>query len=588
MNEKELNAQSEMLDHSGSSTDSDIPSVTFESLTFSDGTTINLEPADVVVLVGPNNAGKSLALRELEFSLGNNDKQVVLQSCKTRLIGTAENFEAFVKKHTRIRLSEGSWFLSGYQLNLSMSDLDLRSFWPKALGSFSSMFCLSMPTETRISGSNPPRAINIWEQELEHPIHILVDDDELEIEISKYFYSAFHNDLILSRTLARNVSLLVGKRPAIDIKHGEDRLSKTYRQRVYDSTTPLTQQGDGMRSFASVILHLLAPVTASILLLDEPEAFLHPPQARLLGEIIATKKSSRAQLFVATHSPDVLKGLVKVAPDNLRLLRIQRDGNVNGIKELDKGLVKKISSDPLMNYSSVMSGVFHQRVIICEADSDCMFYSSILDLDDVHGESHPDVLFIHAGGKGRMAILAETLGNLDVPVDIVADIDVLRDESELGRIIKALGGNWPNIQPAARIVRAAIDNSKPGLSIDQIKAGIGAALAQELPDSEPVRRLHSSLDAVFRRASPWETVKQNGESAIPQGDATQQFQKLQELCKEVGLWIVPVGEMEGFCKSIGGHGPGWVQQVIEERDIENDVEFERARNFVRELWDRRQ
>ena len=68
-----------------------------------------------------------------------------------------------------------------------------------------------------------------------------------------------------------------------------------------------------MRSYASVILHLLAPITPSILLLDEPEAFLHPPQARLLGEIIAAERPSRAQLVVATHSPDVLHGLINVA-----------------------------------------------------------------------------------------------------------------------------------------------------------------------------------------------------------------------------------------------------------------------------------
>ena len=138
---------------------------------------------------------------------------------------------------------------------------------------------------------------------------------------------------------------------------------------------PLNEQGDGMRSFASVVLHLLSPITFSILLLDEPEAFLHPPQARLLGEVIATEKSSRAQLFIATHSPDVLHGLINVAPEHLRVLRVQRDGNVNRIKELDKEHVKKISADPLMKYSSVMSGVFHERVIICEADADCMFYS---------------------------------------------------------------------------------------------------------------------------------------------------------------------------------------------------------------------
>ena len=93
-------------------------------------------------------------------------------------------------------------------------------------------------------------------------------------------------------------------------------------------------------------------------MLDEPEAFLHPPQAQLLGELIAKERSARSQLFVATHSPDVLNGLLNVAPDHLRVLRIQRDGNVNRVKELDKQRVKEIVADPLVRYSSVMSGVF--------------------------------------------------------------------------------------------------------------------------------------------------------------------------------------------------------------------------------------
>ena len=178
------------------------------------------------------------------------------------------------------------------------------------------------------------------------------------------------------------------------------------------------------------------------LLLDEPEAFLHPPQARLLGEIIATEKAPHAQLFLATHSPDVLQGLINVAPEHLRILRMQRDGDVNRIKELNKELVKKISYDPIMRYTSVLSGVFHERVIICEVRRRLhVLYSSILDLPDVHGDTHPDVLFVHANGKHRMATLAETLVALDVPVDIVADIDVLNDLSMFLRSYNR-GAQW--------------------------------------------------------------------------------------------------------------------------------------------------
>lgn len=587
MKETLSHGQTDLHEEAEANPNEETPSVTFQSLTFSDETTINLDPADIVVFVGPNNAGKSAALRELETEFVRNRKSTVLHSFQTLKLGTKEAFEKFVIRHAQIRPSGRSLSYSGYKWSISERNLNLQNYWPDNLSSFRGMFCLSMRTEERIRGSNPPNAINTREQPAEHPIHILVSDDELENKISNYFFRAFGEDLILDRNLAQTIGLRVGPRPVPDRESEEDRVSKSYLDKVYDSTTSLNGQGDGMRSFASVILHLLAPVTASVLLLDEPEAFLHPPQAQLLGKIIATEKSSRAQLFIATHSPDVLQGLVNVASDRLKLVRMQRQGNINRIKELDKELVRIISSDPLMHYSSVLSGVFHERVIVCESDGDCMFYRSILDLPKVHGESHPDVLFVQAGGKSRMARLAETLRALDVSVEIIADMDVLRDENDLKQIINALGGDWASIKPEARIVRLAINNSKPGLTLNQIKEEIQTELTKELPDNEASERLQSNIKAIFRRASPWDAVKQNGESAIPQGDAIQRFRKLQLLCQKAGLWIVPVGEMEGFCRSIGGHGPNWVQQVIEHRDLADDPELETARNFVHALWSSR-
>lgn len=41
------------------------PSLSFESITFSDGQTLNFDSDEIIVFVGPNNAGKSAALREL-------------------------------------------------------------------------------------------------------------------------------------------------------------------------------------------------------------------------------------------------------------------------------------------------------------------------------------------------------------------------------------------------------------------------------------------------------------------------------------------------------------------------------------------
>ena len=542
---------------------------------------IELDPADVIVLVGPNNAGKSLALRELDDYISGNSVSTVLKSIKLRKTGTQEDFDEFMRRHTQVRKRGGSWNISGYRFSLNMSSLNLKDYWPENIEPFRSLFCLRVPTETRITDSNPVDSIDVLEQQASNPIHMLLDD-QLESKLSGYFRRAFNQDLILYRGGGAKLKVLVGERLVPET--GEDRVSATHLTRLVASTVPLQNQGDGMRSFASVILHLLAPITPTVLLLDEPEAFLHPPQARLLGEIIAAERSYQSQLFVATHSPDVLHGLLNVASDRLRVLRVQREGNVNRVKELDKELVREISIDPLMKYSSVMSGVFHERVIICEADSDCMFYSSILDLSEVHGEYQPDVLFVHASGKGRIAALAKTLVALGVPVDVVVDIDILRETTVFKSIVESLDQDSTVALLLAKAVKDAIEQHKPWLNAGEIKKEISKTLEEVLTAGEFPQNQRSKIEALFRKASPWDAVKSSGESAVPSGDPTKQFQELLGLCKQMGLWIVPVGELEGFCKSVGGHGPRWVQQVIEERDLTNDPELEHARTFVREIW----
>ena len=556
------------------------PSVTFENITFSDGTTVVLDPTDVVVFVGPNNAGKSLALRELEQHIGNPASATVITSRSLRKTGTPERLSEYLRTNAQVRTQGSNRVYSGYRF--SVREARISEFWTSNLEQLRAFFCMRILTETRITDSNPANAIAVLDEPASHPIHMLYSDDQLELKISEYFQRAFGEALIVYRAGGNQLPLFVGDR--LDPEDGEDRISNSYLERLRASAKPLSEQGDGMRSFASVILHLLAPITPSILLLDEPEAFLHPPQARLLGEIIAREKSPRAQLFVATHSSDVLQGLINVAPDHLRVLRVQRDGNVNRVKELDKELVKEISSDPLMRYSSVMSGVFHERVIICESDADCMFYSSLLDLPDVRGGRQPDVLFVHANGKHRMASLAKALVALDVPVDIVADIDVLNDDAILLRIINALGGDPQPVKPVALAVKKAIEEHRPQLNVAEVKKGIGETLDEAPLEEDSLKELRSRIDTVFGKASPWDAVKNAGEAALPAGQATQEFHNLLALCKQFGMWIVPVGELEGFCKSVGGHGPRWVQQIIEERDLAKDPELERARKFVRDLW----
>lgn len=425
------------------------PSITFESLTFSDGTVIALEPTDVVLFVGPNNAGKSAALRELEGHIGPPIEGTVIKSAKLRRTGTTDELRKFVETHARITGDPHSPQYSGAGFNLPLQLLE--HYWNNNLTPFRPLFCQRIATETRIIESNQQSAINIMDQPPIHPIHMLYGDSGLERRMGGYFKQAFGKGLIVCREAGATWPLLVGDRP--ELQEEEDNFTPSYLKRFVSTTVPLQTQGDGMRSFATVILRMLAPDTPSLLLLDEPEAFLHPPQARLLGEFIAKERPTRSQLFVATHSPEVLQGMLSAAPDSLRVIRIQRDGLVNRVKELDKSHARELNADPVMKFTSVLSGVFHKRVIICESDPDCMFYSALLDIPDVHGSQYPDVLFVQAGGKHRMHVLAGALRALDVNVDVIADIDVLNDETVLKNLVVALGGNWDDIWKEARPLR---------------------------------------------------------------------------------------------------------------------------------------
>src|SRR5207244_9058873 len=85
----------------------------------------------------------------------------------------------------------------------------------------------------------------------------------------------------------------------------------------------LAAQGDGYRSFAGVVLAMLTFVNR-LLLLDEPEAFLHPAQARVLGRWLASyAHKTSAQVILATHNSDFLWGIIS-ANTNATVIRLNR------------------------------------------------------------------------------------------------------------------------------------------------------------------------------------------------------------------------------------------------------------------------
>ena len=86
----------------------------------------------------------------------------------------------------------------------------------------------------------------------------------------------------------------------------------------------------------------------------------------------------------------------------------------------------------------------------------------------------------------------------------------------------------------------------------------------------------------MRKASAWSEAKEVGKAFIPSGNATQAFERVQVKFKEKGLLILEIGELEGFVKSVGNHGPKWVSEVLT-KNLATDIELEPARQFVKQF-----
>lgn len=491
------------------------PRLSFETITFSDGTELTLDEDDIVVFVGPNNAGKSAALRELEGWVARSDAGVVIGRATMRKEGTWEDLRAYLDAKAQKTGTAADPVYGGIGFNIPHSHL---FYFDNSAGrhSVAPFFAKRLTTEGRLLDSNAAPALALFQAPPTHPIHLLLMDEELSKDISDKFRHAFGKDLTPFRAGGSNFPLYVGAKPPVP--SGKDELSREFVEALLRTNVTLESQGDGMRSFAAVLLHVLAARTHSIQFLDEPEAFLHPPQARLLGRYIAGNRPGNSQLFIATHSTDALEGLIEGGSDKVRIVRIRREGDVNRVRELGKEQTQALATDTLARFSRVFDGIFFEHVVICEADADCMFYQSILNVPSISGDRRPDVLFLHTAGKHRMARLAETLRSLDVPVSVIADIDVLNEENTFKNLFQKLGGNWADVEAHWKTVSDTVLKQRPPLNAVQIAGQIAAQLQGVTGTGAFPEEKERAIKDVFRTVSPWSALKRSGRKALPAGE----------------------------------------------------------------------
>ena len=246
---------------------------------------------------------------------------------------------------------------------------------------------------------------------------------------------------------------------------------------------------------------------------------------------------------------------------------------------LDNDRFGDVWNDPLLKYSNIMSSLFHKSVVLCESDSDCKMYSIVESYLKQLSGKYSETLFIHCGGKHRMAKIALALRVLKIDVKLIPDIDVLNDEVVFKGIVEAFGIDWTTVQSDYNTIVGNLHSQKEKINRNDAKTSINRIIDGSQNQDLSQREI-KDIRTVISTISKWETIKSAGISAIPAGDAASAFRRLNQTLQLNGIYIVPVGELECFIKDVGGHGPEWVNKVLETYpNLDNPV-YANIREFI--------
>jgi energy-coupling factor transporter ATP-binding protein EcfA2 len=540
------------------------------------GKQLQIPSTGVTAIVGGNNVGKSTLLRQIlelisahHFTPPPVPNPPLLEGLVVARAGTLGDLLAWLNEHASLAdQGTSTGFvrkLSGGSAGSVMTSAMLRAQWEQGgnspqLGNLGDALVLLNNARERLAFTNPVGRRDDIAKPATHPLHFLEDDKVLLEELDEALSYVFGNTVTLDR-LSGNLSLRLGKTNAEAPR--VDAVTKEYREEL--TALPLVStQGDGLAGTLGLLLPTIA-AAYPIVLIDEPEAFLHPPQALRLGRVlaeIATRHNN--QLIVATHDKNFLMGLLSPRAETVEttVVRLQRPpGSTTTVSQVPADQIKAVWSKPSMRYGNVLDGLFHDAVVICEFDRDCLFYDAAMtEASSVTGTSN--LMFASSHGLSGVKELANILRAASVPVVAALDLDVLSDKVMLRTITESVGGTWTDeIDRAYDVSTAEFRAPIRPRNNSRVLSAITTVL-QEDPDGDFTEAVRRRVSDELVVESHWKNVKRYGMTAFraERGVADRMI----ELLRGQGVALVPVGELEGFGPEIQvKKGPGWVPAALE-------------------------
>lgn len=544
--------------------------------------TMSFEPKRVNVIIGPNNSGKSRLLKELRdwLSGDNTDIKMINQIEYPYPKNFQEVEDSYNVKNKMTKDMYGNWILRTY-LNKSNQPWDVNttfeSYFTRNLNSIPSgwedffkniiqekneisffqylgpLFFRYLGTEERLTICKMQKNYGLDSTNTNYLTSFKFEDKVLR-ELSANVKRIFNKDVILdTQTLGDRLGFRVGDDFGYlrgVFEQGKESVLHLFNEKLLDD------QGDGLKSYISTFLSLKVKGN-DVLLIDEPEAFLHPPLARQLGELIGAFDEDK-QIFVSTHSVEILKGILSKNTD-INVIRITQPKSLqNGINLVNKEVLQTILQSPLLRVSRVLEGLFCEKVIVTEAEADELVYQELIE--KVFPQS--GLYFAHGQNKQTLVEIAEMYKAVDIKYEVITDFDILRVNEEFNKFMKKMPIEENEKQKYRDYIvklRAKIDEEIDTKGMD---------------DEKKKKILKENRDKVYHR----EGIEHLNESELKEN--------IRELIEKMGknhLHILNTGELETlllpFSIPYTNNKSHWVVEAINKIASLNKEDIEKNRNI---------
>ena len=431
------------------------------------------------------------------------------------------------------------------------------------LAHFGGMLSTVLFLANRLTAANTSQNFDYEGRRPANDVQALYKDWAARNELTAEIRRVFRRGIWLDNSRANHLCFRVADAP--DIPSAEDRL-RPDKMMLYRT---IESEGDGFRSYVTACMALLLSLRP-ICLLDEPELCLHPPQAHAIGQFIGRHAAkSNSMNLVATHSSHVLRGVIETT-DQVKIIRLTRTSGKFYGRLVDYGILKECLQKPIVRTETIFDGIFADAVAIVEADGDRAVYEAARE--SMPKESNLDVLFIPVGGTGGIADTAALYRALRIPVAVVADLDLIMDQEKLGHIMTVLCGAplAEAVRGQCQVVAAKIKAIPPTLTETEVQSQL-AEWARSPCDWKKdddhqimcrLRRLAFCIDRMRR-------VKAGGvKSFRDHPDIQADLERIIQQCRRVGLFLVPVGELEYWARELMADGPSklrkseWANEAV--------------------------